>query len=156
MKNKIITTTSVLIIALLIAVCVLYLSFGIKPVLVISNSMWRYAPQGSVVFIKKSNIYRIGNVITFKFKNATGNLITHRINNIKEIGNVKLFYTKGDNNNFNDPVPISGNEVTGKVFLVIPYVGKIISLIFRPWVLFIIYYIPAGFYFGNLLKSLNE
>lgn len=141
---------------LLMAIYLLYLLFGIKSVLVISNSMWRYAPQGSIVLIKKSNMYRIGDVITFKFKNTLGNLITHRINNIKEIGNTKLFYTKGDNNNFNDPVPISEDEVIGRVFLVIPHVGKIILFIFKPWVLFIIYYVPAGFCLGNLLKSLNE
>lgn len=146
----------VLIVGFILAFCIVYLLLGIKPVLVISNSMARYAPQGSIVLIRKSNIYKIGDVATFKFKNVPGNLITHRINSVKEVGNTKLFYTKGDNNSFSDPIPISENEIIGKVFLVIPYVGKIVSLIFIPWILYILYYIPAGFCLGNLLKSLNR
>src|SRR3990167_6252372 len=134
-------------------VYILYLTFRIKPILVISNSIARYAPQGSIVFIMKSTTYRIGDVITFKFKNVSSNLITHRVKNIKEIGDVKLLYTKGDSNSFNDPIPVSEDEIIGKVFLVVPYVGKIVSLIFIPWVLYILYYVPAGFCFGSLFSA---
>ena len=155
-KKKGSITFLILMLMLLTASYTMRAVFGVRPILVVSDSMKNYMPRGSVILIKRSRAYKIGDVITFKFKNVPGNLISHRIKNIKEVGGVKLFYTKGDSNNFSDPVPVSEREIIGKAFFVISRIGGLILLIFKPWVIFVVYYIPAGFYLGNLIRSLRN
>lgn len=59
----------------------------------------------------------------------TGNIITHRISRIVNLGDNYGFVTKGDSNNIEDENIVTYNQVIGKVILVMPKFGKIVSII---------------------------
>ena len=68
----------------------------------------------------------------------------------------KLYITKGDANELDDIIPVSENEIVGKVISVIPFMGKIISYLLNPFFLGICFYAPLGFLFGKKVKKLFE
>lgn len=77
---------------------------------------------GDLILIKKTNDYKIGDVITFIHE---GEKIptTHRIIRITEEG----FITKGDANNAEDSLPVLEEEILGEVVGHYPKLGKFCS-----------------------------
>lgn len=77
---------------------------------------------GDLILIKKTNDYKIGDVITFLH---SGEQIptTHRIIGLTNDG----FITKGDANNTKDILPVSKDEVIGEVVGHYPKLGKFAS-----------------------------
>lgn len=59
----------------------------------------------------------------------TGNIITHRISRIVNLGEDYGFITKGDSNNIEDENIVTYDQVIGKVILVMPKFGKIVSIL---------------------------
>lgn len=100
--------------------------FGWGLVFIKSGSMEPVIKTGSGVIIKKQDRYNEGDIITFVNKN--GNLVTHRIVKISE-DNSKLFKTKGDNNNVVDVWPITEKQIKGRVTVILPYIGYVISFL---------------------------
>ena len=99
---------------------------------------------------------KVNDIITFLSKDiqTQGTPITHRVVGIvyedpttkdKVLG----YRTKGDHNNTPDFALISPNEVLGKVYLQIPYVGYVQSFLTKPigWLLVIV--IPCLLIIGN-------
>ncbi|MBI2121532.1 MAG: signal peptidase I [Candidatus Sungbacteria bacterium] len=96
-----------------------------------SGSMEPAIKTGSVVLIKSASSYEIGDVLTFNgnFKNAKGQKVptTHRIVEMRvERGN-PIYITKGDANEEQDTREVLQNQVIGKVYLSIPYLGYAIE-----------------------------
>lgn len=77
------------------------------------------------IIIKKSNEYKIGDIIIYKNENSP--LIIHRIVQI----NGNQIITKGDANNLNDE-PILKEQIKGKYICKINYIGKIINFLKKP------------------------
>lgn len=73
---------------------------------------------GDMIVIKKTNDYKIGDVITFMLDGDT-TPTTHRIVGITERG----FITKGDANNTQDLLPVPTENVLGKVVAHYPKLG---------------------------------
>ena len=98
---------------------------------------------------------KVNDVITFISKNidTQGTPITHRVvgivyeddNKTKVLG----YRTKGDANNTQDFSLIAPNEVLGKVFFRIPYIGYVKTFLTRPigWLLVIV--IPCMLMIGS-------
>lgn len=82
--------------------------------------------KNDVVFVTKRNQYNIGDVITYK---KDEEIITHRIVEIENNENEKIFITKGDNNNIEDNYEITDDQIFGKVFFHIKEVGNIVNYI---------------------------
>ena len=80
---------------------------------------------GDMIIIKKTNNYKIGDVVTFL---QPGDKIptTHRIINIDSNGD---FVTKGDANNTKDTLPLKQEHIIGEVILHLPKLGQ-----FTGWV----------------------
>jgi signal peptidase len=99
-------------------------------------------PVGSVIFTQKKNLYKKGDIISFKRGNIT---ITHRIvNATKE----KTFITKGDANQSNDKTTVLQQDILGRQVFTLPYLGRFLlflktgpgflTFVIFPAVLFII------------------
>lgn len=119
---------------------------GIRSFVVLTGSMEPAVPVGSIVFTKNFSIYNPDDIVAFKIGNVT---VTHRIIDF-EIKNKDYFYkTQGDANNAPDSQQISGSQIIGKAFYIVPYVGKVsiflktlpgfLLLIVLPALIFIIF-----------------
>lgn len=96
-----------------------------------SGSMEPAIKTGSVALIKSTSSYKIGDIITFEgnFKNAKGQKVptTHRIVEMRvERGN-PIYITKGDANEEQDTKEVPQSQITGKVYITIPYLGYAIE-----------------------------
>ncbi len=91
-----------------------------------SGSMEPTIKTGSLVFVKPSQEYSVGDVITFN-KNNVKESVTHRIYQIENIEGTKIYTTKGDANNTSDLDTIMGGQIIGKVFFYLSYFGYVIA-----------------------------
>lgn len=96
-------------------------SFGVHPAVVGSGSMSPSIQTGDVIVVAKidTDDLNIGDIIQYM---ADGYTVTHRIVDVMETENGRLFVTKGDANELPDD-PISEDRVIGKVIFVVPKVG---------------------------------
>lgn len=101
--------------------------FGIRSFVVVSGSMEPAIPLGSIVLTKSENSYREGEIISFN--NKAGQTVTHRIIKTKQSPDGSVFTLKGDANNSVDGEEIDNREVIGKVFLTVPFVGKLVAFL---------------------------
>ena len=100
--------------------------FGLTPYSVLSGSMERVYPTGSLIYIKKVDTaeLKVDDVITFKM--ASGSIATHRIIELAKDDSqpgVTLFRTKGDENDIADGERVSEQSVIGTPVFCIPYLG---------------------------------
>lgn len=105
---------------------------------ILTGSMSPTIKPGSLVVVKETspNNIKENDVITFR-SDITNNVTTHRaIKVIKSNGDVQ-FITKGDANNTEDPIPLKGDLLVGKVMFQVPYLGGILRSIQNNKVIFI-------------------
>lgn len=102
-----------------------------KILTVMSGSMEPKLHVGSLIFDKPSSDYQVNDIITFRPKNTKGskNTTTHRIVEIIEKDGVKEYKTKGDANNSPDQQTVINDQIIGKVFFSIPWLGYIVGYI---------------------------
>ena len=108
--------------------------FGFRIYKVGSGSMEPYLNIKDLIIIKKSNIYKINNIITYE--NNEGSTTTHRIVSI--VGD--KYITKGDANNTED-LPITKDKIIGKLIFRIHNIGFINYLLSKPtfWIILFIF-----------------
>lgn len=97
---------------------------------ILTGSMSPTIKPGSLVFVKETlpNEVKKNDVITFR-SDITNNVTTHRAIDIVNNGGKTNFITKGDANNVQDPVPLEGELLIGKVIFQVPHLGSfLISL----------------------------
>lgn len=89
---------------------------GISPMIVLTESMEPTIKAGDLIFVKKieATDVEVGNIITF-FDPASKNssVVTHEVIKIEQSGNKLYFYTKGENNNAEDPLPVPDQNLIG-------------------------------------------
>lgn len=161
--RKIITVLSVLLCILLIPILIINLvviiqSFvapdevpgflGHKPLIVLSGSMEPAIYPGDIVVVREvsADSLNIGDVIAYR---SGTSVITHRISSISSADGSLQFTTKGDNNNIEDAIAVTGNMLEGKYLFRIAGIGHaamfmqtpvgMIIFIAIPLILFIIY-----------------
>ena len=141
---KVINTTLLLlliILGVLIAVSAFNIDLPIKTYAVQTGSMEPAINTGDLIFVKKENSYEVGDVITFQSGSGDGGkVITHRIEAMNEDG---TYVTKGDANSVSDVDVVSKENVIGKYFFRIMYVGYIINFAKTPLGFFLLILIPA-------------
>lgn len=133
---------------LIIAITILYFAFtgGLRLLLntdtpimvVVSGSMRPTININDLIIIQgvDPTTLEVGDIIVFKNPNypdqtcGSGHCIVHRIIEV-ESKDPPLFRTKGDANYAPDPFLVKGENIVGKVILIIPQVG-IITRIFKP------------------------
>lgn len=94
---------------------------GTKVFAVATPSMETEIPEGSIVFVRESEEYTEGDVITAKLLGDNDNTFTHRIVSVDTENG--LVYTKGDSNLSPDRLPTAMSDIIGKVVFSVPYLG---------------------------------
>ena len=130
-----------IIVLLLIAIFPIKGNYQIK--IVKSGSMEPSIKTGSIVVIKPSSNYTVGDVVTFGKDTKTDIPTTHRIVSSRAQDGVIMFTTKGDANEDKDANEIRQSEVSGKVLFDVPYFGYIIDLARKPLGFAVLIIIPA-------------
>ena len=95
-----------------------------KTFIIASNSMTPNLNIGDIVFIKENEIIHNGDIITYKLNNST---VTHRVIEIINSDNKKMYKTKGDANNMTDTELVSEDQIEGKYIFKIAKLGIITS-----------------------------
>lgn len=117
---EIISTT---VITFGIILAIVYLC-GIRLYHVKSGSMGELLPVGSVCFVSTYSKYediKAGDVISFRVDDDM--LVTHRVVRITGAG----IYTKGDENNTEDPDAVTKENYIGKTVFALPHIGELFS-----------------------------
>lgn len=134
---------------------VLLYVIGIEPFVVESGSMQPTIQTGSLSFINKNVDYeKIKENDVIAFRAQTGNLVTHRVIKITDVG----FETKGDSNDVSDGVSTTKDNYIGKNIFSIPKAGFLVKIIQTPrgkiiLITFIILILIYGFLFGENKKT---
>jgi signal peptidase len=107
--------------------------FGIKPMIVMSDSMESYISRGDLVFVKitKGEDLKKQDIIAYRLE-GENYVITHRIVDIKQENGEYKFETKGDNNNSADGTLVRYKEVEGKYINKIPKLGAFLMFLQDP------------------------
>lgn len=113
------------IITTIIAVAIIWFFVGlfpIHPTTILSGSMRPVFDAGDVAIVVKvpADVIRRGDII--QFRGGEINVI-HRVVDIEETGDSRLFITKGDANNTPDVAPVTAEQVVGKVVFTIRKIG---------------------------------
>jgi len=98
--------------------------FGVQPTVIYSGSMQPTMDVGDIVIITEVPIDTIEAGDIIQYRTASANVI-HRVYEVYEEGDTKLFTTKGDANTNPDEAPILPEQITGKVSFTIPKIGWI-------------------------------
>lgn len=101
--------------------------FGYSMLVVASPSMTGAIEAGDAIIIKNSESYALGDVITY-FPEDESYSVTHRIVRTAD----DKFYTKGDANPDEDPVPVLKEQIAGKVVVKLDKVGYFIEWLKSP------------------------
>ena|SRR3989344_4478657 len=96
--------------------------FGIRSFVILTWSMQPTLPVGSVVFTQNFPAYQAGDIVAFKNGNVN---VTHRIIDFEVKEGSTLYKTQGDANNSSDSQLISQDNILGKAFYHLPYLGKL-------------------------------
>ena len=108
--------------------------YGISARVVLSGSMGKAAPVGSVVInhVIPEGEYRVGDVITFYAPGQAG-VVTHRIARLYTGSDgVPRVDTKGDANPNGDLWSLTLGSIQGKKVLMIPGLGYLLQLVKTP------------------------
>lgn len=98
---------------------------SLKAYVILSGSMEPEVPLGSIVVVRPTLLYFPGDIISFKPDPKNKMAVTHRITQKYDTGiyNSGLYETKGDANNAVDSASVKQDQIVGKVFLTVPYIG---------------------------------
>jgi len=122
-----------------------------KSLVVMSGSMEPTIHTGSVAFIKSTGSVQVGDIITFKNPENPNENFTHRI---VEIGENEAIKTKGDANDSPDGWELTPDDIVGKYFLSIPFLGYAVHFAKTPrgFIFLIIFAVGVShfYYFCNL------
>ena len=142
------------VIALLLIVSVFPITGNFKVLTVLSGSMEPAIGTGSVVVVKPSDNYGIGDVITFGEETKTKTPTTHRIYEMRVQSGEPIYITKGDANNAPDQKEIMGDEIIGKVLFNVPYAGYAVNEARKPLGFALIIILPALIIIGDELRKI--
>lgn len=144
----------------LVAVGVLFISTffpipgNIQIKTVLSDSMEPAIRAGSIVIVKPVESYTTGDIIAFGENVKDETFIVKRIFDREVIEGAFLFTTKADASNNPDLNKVRQNEVIGKVFVSIPYLGFLIDSSRKPAGFVIIVGILALVFMYDHVKSI--
>lgn len=120
-----------------------------KAYVITTNSMEPELKKDDVVVIKKAKVDNLkqGDIITFK---QNGETITHRIVQIDDIEDGKLYITKGDNNNVQDEQGLRFDQIEGKLVIKIPQLGKMVASFKNGIIIVLVLLISAIIYLNRI------
>lgn len=133
MQKKIISnllTWTISGVLLLAALCVAVFAtplFGNRVLIVRSGSMEPTISVSDLVVVRPSNVYRVGDAISFREAGRPKMIVTHRIVEVQSTNSTESYVTKGDANEVADEVAVTRDQVIGREIAVVPWVGKVLA-----------------------------
>ena len=127
-------------------------NFDLK--IVLSGSMEPAIPVGSLVVIKPSADYAVGDVITFGRDTRIEVPTTHRVVASRAVAGDMRYTTKGDANDEQDGREVLASEVIGEVLFDVPYLGYILDMGRKPWGMALLIGIPAAVIVGDEVRKI--
>jgi len=155
---KVIYTASILLVMILgiiIAITAFEINLPIKIYAVQTGSMEPAIITGDLILVRGEDNYEVDDIVTFYSGSGEGSrVITHRIESINDDG---LYVTKGDANSVSDVDLVQKDNVIGKYFFRIPYLGYVVNFSKTPMGFFLLIIVPAMiFAYGEIDKIRNE
>ncbi|RDI20485.1 signal peptidase [Rhodococcus sp. AG1013] len=101
---------------------------GATPYTVLTGSMKPTYPPGTLIVVRPQDpqTLAVGDPITFQWESGKPDVVTHRITQVRRTSQGELtFVTHGDNNPSPDERPVVPEQVRGKVWYSVPYVGYV-------------------------------
>ncbi|OGC50443.1 signal peptidase I [candidate division WWE3 bacterium RIFCSPHIGHO2_01_FULL_40_23] len=108
-----------------------------------SGSMEPVIKSGSLLVSVRFDNYFPKDVVTFKSP-ATGEFVSHRIEEKDFEDGRNVYFTKGDANKEVDDWSVKEEEVIGKVLIVIPLLGRLVSFMQTLRGLVFLIYLPCA------------
>ena len=147
------------VLSLLLIVPVLPIPGNYQVRVVLSGSMEPAIKTGSVIFMRPASSYETGDIITFAdsgFKDDKGRLVpvTHRVLEVRPGEFGTSFMTKGDANESADFTLVRQENVLGRVFLTIPYLGYGVETARQPRNFMILIIIPSAIIVFDQIKKI--
>lgn len=105
---------------------------GSTPYTVLTSSMEPTYPPGTLIVVRPQDAdsLRVHDAITFQWESGKPDVVTHRIIAAQRTPRGDLrFTTQGDANSSPDPRPVVPEQVRGKVWYAVPYVGYVNNFI---------------------------
>ena len=98
---------------------------GATPLTVLTGSMEPGLPPGTLIIVKPVDVddIKIGDVITYQIKSGEPDVITHRVIGITPLGVERRFTLQGDNNGAPDADLVRPEQIQGRLWYSVPYVG---------------------------------
>jgi len=127
-----------------------------KFLVVQSGSMEPTIKRMGIVVVKPAEEYQKGEIVTVADPADPRITVTHRIFDIEETEEEKLFVTKGDANDSPDSERARKEQVLGKVILTVPYLGYPVSFAKTTEGLIILIVIPAVIIIYDELRKIKE
>ncbi|NOY35742.1 MAG: signal peptidase I [bacterium] len=141
-------------VAILLAVSVFPIPGNYEVKIVLSGSMEPAIKTGSVVVIKPSDNYKIGDIITFGKDTKKDIPTTHRIIEARAVEGKMLYKTKGDANKSPDTKEVREKEIVGKEVFTIPFLGYLLEFAKKPIGFLLIIIVPALAVAGDEVKKI--
>ena len=120
---------------------------GFRVFNVATGSMVPTYRVGDIIIVKEVNTdeLKVNDPITYIGKDGdfAGRVVTHRIINIEETNEGKIFHTKGDANDIEDPV-IKADQIFGKVVYKCFIISVLAKLMNNLTAFYILVFIPLG------------
>lgn len=120
---------------------------GFRVFNVATGSMVPTYRVGDIIIVKEVNTdeLKVNDPITYIGKDGdfAGRVVTHRIINIEETDEGKIFHTKGDANDIEDPV-IKADQIFGKVVYKCFIISILAKLMNNLTAFYILVFIPLG------------
>jgi len=114
------------VVGLAVAVIVMPWVTGSVALTVLTRSMEPTYPPGTLVIVQpvEPSDIAIGDAITYQIQPGVAEYITHRVIAIsRTTGGELTFTTKGDNNGVADADPVIAEQVQGRVWYSLPWIG---------------------------------
>ena len=99
---------------------------GAIPLTVLTSSMEPSLPPGTLIIVRPVDVkdLRIGDVATYQISSGRPGVITHRITEVNSTSTGELSFTfKGDNNADIDSKQVVPDQIQGRVWYSVPYMG---------------------------------
>lgn len=101
---------------------------GSTPYTVLTGSMEPTYPPGTLVVVKAADPASLGpgDAVTYQWESGKTAVVTHRITEVEHAEDGELqFVTQGDANPMPDERPVVPEQIRGKVWYAIPYLGYV-------------------------------
>lgn len=103
---------------------------GATPYAVASGSMEPTLPIGALAVVRPSESVALGDVITFQLRSGEPEVATHRVVGLGFTTDGEPRYTtRGDANEISDRVAVAPEQLRGKLWYSVPYLGYVSALL---------------------------